>query len=79
MNALTVRLPQTLHNTLKMISQREGCSVNQFIASAAAEKISAVLTLDHLRAEAAKASREDFLQFLSAVPDEKPIETDVIR
>jgi uncharacterized protein (DUF1778 family) len=76
MNALTIRLPDSLHQTIKKLAKREGCSVNQFLASAAAEKMSALLTLDHLRAEAAGAKREDFESFLGAVPDVEPEETD---
>jgi uncharacterized protein (DUF1778 family) len=76
MNALTIRLPDSLHQTIKKLAKREGCSVNQFLASAAAEKMAALLTLDHLRAEAAGAKREDFEGFLAAVPDVEPEETD---
>jgi hypothetical protein len=50
--------------------------VNQFLASAAAEKMSAILTLDYLRAEAAEGRREDFEAFLAAVPDAEPVKTD---
>jgi len=44
-------------------------SVNQFIASAASEKMASVLTLDFLRAEAAKGKRSDFDHCLRMVPD----------
>jgi hypothetical protein len=50
--------------------------VNQFLASAAAEKMSALLTLDYLRAEAAAGRREDFDEFLAAVPERDVEETD---
>lgn len=76
MNALTIRLPDSIHQTIKKLARREGCSVNQFLASAAAEKMSALLTLDYLRAEAAEGRREDFEAFLAATPDAEPGETD---
>lgn len=76
MNALTIRLPDSIHQTIKKLAKREGCSVNQFLASAAAEKMSALLTLDYLRAEAAEGRREDFESFLAAVPEAQPMETD---
>lgn len=76
MNALTIRLPDSLHQNIKKLAKREGCSVNQFLASAAAEKMSALLTLDYLRAEAAEGRREEFEAFLAAVPDAEPVETD---
>jgi hypothetical protein len=76
MNALTIRLPDSIHQTIKKLAKREGCSVNQFLASAAAEKMSALLTLDYLRAEAAEGKREEFEAFLAAVPEAEPLETD---
>ncbi len=45
---------------------------------AAAEKISALRTIDYLRAEANKGSRTDFEAYLAAVPDVEPEEDDRI-
>jgi hypothetical protein len=72
MTALTIRLPESLHQNIKELARSEGISVNQFIASAAAEKMAAVHTLDYLRREAAMGKREDFERFLGAVPDVPP-------
>jgi predicted HicB family RNase H-like nuclease len=47
MTALTIRLPNSVHQKIKELAARDQISVNQFIASAAAEKMSAVLTLDY--------------------------------
>jgi hypothetical protein len=47
---------------------RDGVSVNQFIASAASEKMASVLTLDHLGREEAPGQRQDFERFLNTVP-----------
>ena len=69
MTALTVRLPTSLHAKIREFAARDGVSVNQFIASAAGEKLASVLTVEYLRAEAAKGRREDFDRFLGAVPD----------
>lgn len=76
MSALTVRLPNSVHQTIKELAARDEISVNQFIASAAAEKMAAVLTLDYLRAEAAKGRREDFLHLLDLAPDVPPLAGD---
>jgi uncharacterized protein (DUF1778 family) len=76
MSALTVRLPATLHQNIRELARREGISVNQFIASAAAEKMASILTVDYLRREAAEGKREDFEAFLAAVPDVPPVEGD---
>lgn len=69
MTALTIRLPNSVHESIKLLARRDGISVNQFIASAAAEKMASVQTLDYLRREAALGKREDFEQFLRLVPD----------
>lgn len=72
MTALTVRLPDSLHKEIKRLVKAEGISINQFLTLAAAEKISALRTVDYLRSEGAKGSRADFDAFLAAVPDVEP-------
>jgi len=69
MTALTIRLPKSTHAKIRELAARDGVSVNQFIASAAGEKLAAVLTLDYLRSEAAHGKRSDFERFMRAVPD----------
>ena len=76
MNALTVQFPDSLHRSIKELAEKEGYSVDQFLASAAAEKMAALRTLDYLRAEAALGNHEDFEQFLAAVPHRQPEESD---
>ena len=69
MTALTIRLPNSVHESIKQLARKDGISVNQFIASAAAEKMASFQTLDYLRREAALGKRENFEQFLKLVPD----------
>ncbi len=76
MTALTIRLPESVHRKIKELAAGDGVSVNQFIASAAAEKMASVMTLNWLRAEAAQGRREDFLALLNAAPDVPPIPGD---
>ncbi|MFZ0544622.1 MAG: toxin-antitoxin system HicB family antitoxin [Candidatus Promineifilaceae bacterium] len=76
MTALTIRLPESLHNEIKQLAKTEGVSINQFLTLAAAEKISALRTVDYLREEAAKGGREDFEAFLAAVSNTEPFEED---
>jgi hypothetical protein len=65
-----------LHEEIKRLAKAEGVSINQFMTLAAAEKMSALRTVDYLREVAAKGSRADFEAFLGAVPDAEPIEGD---
>ena len=69
MTALTIRLPNSVHQKIKELAARDDVSVNQFIASAASEKMASVLTLDFLRSEAKKGKRSDFENYLSMVQD----------
>ncbi len=69
MTALTIRLPNSVHEKIKELAERDQISVNQFIASAAAEKMASVLTLNFLRSEAAEGKRSDFEHYMSMVPD----------
>lgn len=72
MSTLTLRLPNSLHEKIKELAKEEGVSINQFLVTAAAEKMSALLTKDYLANEAKQASREDFMRVLEAVPDNEP-------
>jgi hypothetical protein len=78
MSKLTIELPESLQRSIAALAEKEGFSVDQFLASAAAEKMAALRTLDYLRKEAAGGRREDFDRFLAAIPDRDPIETDRI-
>ena len=69
MSALTVRLPNSVHESIKELAKKDGISVNQFIASAASEKMAAFLTLEYLSKEAAGGKRSDFRRYLKRIPD----------
>ena len=69
MSALTIRLPNSVHQKVRELAQRDEISVNQFIAAAVSEKMASVMTVDYLKSEAAKGSRGAFEQFLNSVPD----------
>ncbi len=69
MVAITIRLPNSVHQKIKELAARDDVSVNQFIASAASEKMASVLTLDFLKAEASNGRRSDFEHYLGLVPD----------
>ena len=72
MSTLSVRLPESLHKQLKDLAAEEGVSMNQLIALAVAEKISALRTVSYLEERAARGSREKFERVLSKVVDREP-------
>ena len=78
MGRISLRLPDSIHRRIKEIARREGVSINQFISSAVAEKVSALLTEEVLAARAAKAKKGGLKRVLDRVPDCPPIEGDEI-
>lgn len=76
MSTLSVRLPDSLHEKLKELAEKEGVSMNQLITLAVSEKMSALLTVDYLKERADQADRDAFKKILDQVPDVKPEEYD---
>lgn len=76
MSAISVRLPDSLHKKVKELAERDNVSINQFINSALAEKVSAFLTKEYLEERAKRGSREKFRKALSKVDDVEPEEND---
>jgi hypothetical protein len=64
MNTLTIQMPESLVRQLRECAAAEGMTVDQLISAAAAEKLSALLTVEHLGQRALRANREDFVAFL---------------
>jgi hypothetical protein len=76
MSTLSLRLPDSLHRGVKELASREGISINQFVATAVAEKMSALMTEEYLQERALRASRERYEAALAEVPDVEPEEYD---
>jgi uncharacterized protein (DUF1778 family) len=72
MSTLSLRLPNSLHESIRRLAQQEGISINQFIASAATEKMASLLTESYLKNRAAKADYKKFKAVLDKVPDVEP-------
>jgi len=72
MSTLNVNIPESLHRRAQSLAQDDGIPLDQFIATALAEK-AAVLDADsYIRERAARGSREKFDRVLSKVPDVEP-------
>ena len=72
MSELIVQIPDSLRHSIEELAEREGYSVNQFLASAAGEKLAVLMTIEYLKREAASGRLEDFEHYLKAVPDTEP-------
>jgi hypothetical protein len=78
MSTMSVRLPESLHKKAREIAEREGVSINQLVASALAEKLSALLTEEYLEERARRGSREKFDRVMSKIPSRPPMPGDEI-
>ncbi|MEO6391143.1 MAG: toxin-antitoxin system HicB family antitoxin [Pyrinomonadaceae bacterium] len=72
-------VPESLLRQVRALADKEGITLDQFIASAMAEKAAAWMTVDYLEKRAASGSREKFLQVLAKVPDAEPDEEDRLQ
>jgi len=72
MTTLSIRVPDSLHRAIKELATKDGYSMNQFLITAAAEKLSALETVDYLRHRAERANLKDFDTLLARVPDTAP-------
>ena len=63
---MPVRLPASIRRAAEDLARRDGVSLDQFVATAVAEKVSALTTVDYFRARAARADRAAFDALLAA-------------
>ena len=76
MSTMSLRLPESLHQRARELAKKEGISINQLVATALAEKISALDTVAYLEARAERGSRRAFLKALDSVPSAPPVAGD---
>ena len=79
MSTISLRLPDSLHNRARVLAREDGISINQFIASAVAEKMSALDTQNYLEQRAKRGSLAKFRAALAKVPDVAPVESDRLK
>lgn len=77
MSTLSLRLPHSLHRHVRELARREGVSINQLIATAVAEKLAALMTVEYLDERARQGSRDQYLEVLSRVRDQPPASDDM--
>ena len=70
---LSLQLPDSIHKQLVAYAEQDGVSMNQFIATAVAEKLASLATVEYLEQRAQNANRDKFRAVLSKVPDSNPV------
>ena len=67
-----LRLPKSLKEAAAQIAREDGTSINQFVATAVAEKVSAMKTADFFAARSAEADIEAARRLLRRDSGEPP-------
>jgi len=73
-----LRLPVSLKTALEKLSKEDGTSINQFVVTAVAEKISAMNTAAFFEERSAKGNRARFRRILNRKGGEPPRQNDDI-
>lgn len=76
MSTISLRLPNSLHKHVRELAKKENISINQLIATALAEKMSALMTDEYLQERANRGSRQKFERALAKVRNVEPVEED---
>jgi hypothetical protein len=69
---MSLRLSASLHRQAKELARQEGISINQLVATALAEKISALAAGQYLQQRAERGTRRKFDRALNKVKSVKP-------
>ena len=67
MSSISLRLPDSLHKQARELAKKEDISINQLIATALAEKMSALMTDEYLAERAARGTRPRFNRVLGKI------------
>jgi hypothetical protein len=72
MSIVQVQIPDSLHKSLSDLAGRDGISIDQFISTAVAEKLSALMTENYLIDRARRGDQAKYEAILAKVPDVEP-------
>jgi predicted transcriptional regulator len=78
MSTISLRLPQSLHKRVRDLAKKEEISINQFIATALAEKMSALMTSDYLEERSKRGNRQKFVRAMSKIRGIDPEKKDAL-
>jgi len=78
MSTISLRLPDSLHESVRKLAKQDNISINQFVATALAEKMSALETEKYLSERASRATKKKFKSALSKIKNIAPDENDIL-
>ena len=71
-----LRLPRSLRAAIERVAKRDGTSINQFVAMAAAEKLAVLDTQDYFRSRVERADLQAFDRIMARARGQSPREGD---
>ena len=78
MSTISLRLPNSLHEEVRKLAERENVSINQLATLAIAEKVAALETEDYLLQRASRADKKKFHRAMAKVAETEPDEQDAV-
>lgn len=69
MSTISLRLPDSLHESIRALAKEDNISINQSVATALAEKMSALTTEKYLSERSEKGSKKKFKTAMSKIKD----------
>lgn len=69
-------IPDSVRSRIADMADREGLTIEQFLAAAVAERVARLTGMDALRQEASMASQQDFRSYLDLVPNAPVLASD---
>ena len=78
MSNYPLRLPESVRKAAEIAAARDGVSLNQFFATAIAEKAAALTAAQTIEQRAARADRAKFYEVMARIGKEAPREGDEI-
>ena len=79
MSTISLRLPDSLHDSARALAEREHISINQLVTLALAEKISALMTEQYFEERGRRGDRKKFRKALAKVADVAPAARDRLK
>lgn len=74
MSTITIQIPDSVRKHVERLAKSDGVSVDQFYATAAAEKVSVLEAVDYLQARAQRADEAAYARVMEKIPGTPPAE-----
>ena len=74
MSTVTIQIPDSIRRNAERLAAEDGISLDQFLSTAAAEKMAAIETADYITRRAERADDKAFEAVLKKIPAREPEE-----